>query len=79
MPVSAAVERPKWLSSEEFWSILTGRDKDGDKKMMSFRLSAEARRIIEAAGEQMGDKTKAVELMARLYREEFLQQERKKK
>jgi len=63
------MNRPKWLSDEEFWDVITGRDKDSEKKMMSFRLSAEARRIIEEAGGVVGDKTKALELIVRFYRE----------
>ena len=66
------MNRPKSVPEAEFWAIITGKDKDTEKRMMSFRLSAEARRIIEEGGEMLGDKTKVVELMARLFREEML-------
>ena len=76
MVEASEMNRPKWLTEEEFWAVMMGRDKDSGKKMMSFRLTPEAQRIITHAGDDIGDKTKALELIVRFYREH--EQRRKK-
>lgn len=60
-------DRPKWLSEDEYMSIMLARDED--KRMVNFRLSAEGRRILEAEAASVGDKTKALEIILREIRE----------
>ena len=70
MVEAAEMKRPKWLSEDEFLPIATG--KGAGKKIVNFRLSAEARRILEVEVERLGedaDKTKAIELLLREIRE----------
>lgn len=59
---------PAALTREEVLVLLGSKSKEFEKKTVSYRLTAEARRILDMEAKRLGvDKTKALEIILREY------------